>query len=280
MKKAKGFIRAIQEFMDSARGKTVLNYLYSWGAAIVILGTLFKLTHLAGANIMLFVGMGTEVLVFFFSAFERPYEVAEEEKREEAAEEALAMGGTYSGQPIIINGPVVTGTAAPVSETGATPAMESNIPMPAATQVTESNISAPATSAPAVATAMSSAPAPVVIGGGAVSAGMPVANVGEMDKATEEYVEQVRALNEALQRIAEQTEALGRNMQEMDTLSRNLTGVNAIYEIQLRSAGGQLDAIDKVNEQTKIMAGQVEELNKLYARMIEAMTTNMNRPQL
>lgn len=280
MKKAKGFIRAIQEFMDSARGKTVLNYLYSWGAAIVILGTLFKLTHLAGANIMLFVGMGTEVLVFFFSAFERPYEVAEEEKREEAAEEALAMGGTYSGQPIIINGPVVTGTAAPVSETGATPAMESNIPMPAATQVTESNISAPATSAPAVATAMPSTPAPVVIGGGAVSAGMPVANVGEMDKATEEYVEQVRALNEALQRIAEQTEALGRNMQEMDTLSRNLTGVNAIYEIQLRSAGGQLDAIDKVNEQTKIMAGQVEELNKLYARMIEAMTTNMNRPQL
>ena len=280
MKKAKGFIRAIQEFMDSARGKTVLNYLYSWGAAIVILGTLFKLTHLAGANIMLFVGMGTEVLVFFFSAFERPYEVAEEEKREEAAEEALAMGGTYSGQPIIINGPVVTGTAAPVSETGATPAMESNIPMPAVTQVTESNISAPATSAPAVATAMPSTPAPVVIGGGAVSAGMPVANVGEMDKATEEYVEQVRALNEALQRIAEQTEALGRNMQEMDTLSRNLTGVNAIYEIQLRSAGGQLDAIDKVNEQTKIMAGQVEELNKLYARMIEAMTTNMNRPQL
>ena len=45
MKKAKGFIRAIQEFMDSAKGKTTLNYLYSWGAAIVILGTLFKLTH-------------------------------------------------------------------------------------------------------------------------------------------------------------------------------------------------------------------------------------------
>ena len=81
MKKAKGFIRSIQAFMDSARGKTVLNYLYSWGAAIVILGTLFKLTHMAGANIMLFVGMGTEVIVFFFSAFERPYEVAEDENR-------------------------------------------------------------------------------------------------------------------------------------------------------------------------------------------------------
>ena len=61
------------------------------------------------------------------------------------------------------------------------------------------------------------------------------------------------------------------------SLSRNLTGVNAIYEIQLRNAGGQLNSIDQVNEQTKKMAQQVEELNNLYARMIEAMTTNTNR---
>ena len=239
MKKAKGIIRSIQAFMDSARGKTVLNYLYSWGAAIVILGTLFKLTHMAGANLMLFVGMGTEVLVFFFSAFERPYDVAEEEKREEEAEEALAH---TPGQPVIINGPIVTGGGS-YGEEGA----------------------------------------PVVIGtgSGVVQTGpvqVPdIENISEMDKVTEEYVEQVRALNEAIQRISQQTEALGRNLEEMDTLSRNLTGVNAIYEIQLRGASGQLNSIDQVNEQTKKMAQQVEELNGLYARMIEAMTTNTNR---
>ena len=227
--------------MDSARGKTILNYLYSWGAAIVILGTLFKLTHMAGANLMLFVGMGTEVLVFFFSAFERPYDVAEDEKREEAAEEALAR---VQGQPVIINGPIVTGSAASCEERDV---------------------------------------APVIIGGGGgviQSAPAQMANVGnisEMDKVTEEYVEQVKALNEAIQRISLQTEALGRNLEEMDTLSRNLTGVNAIYEIQLRNASGQLNSIDQVNEQTKKMAQQVEELNTLYARMIEAMTTNTNR---
>ena len=44
-----------------------MNYAYSWGAAIVIAGTLFKLTHLPGANLMLWIGMGTEVLVFFIS---------------------------------------------------------------------------------------------------------------------------------------------------------------------------------------------------------------------
>ena len=258
MKKAKNFIRAIQAFMDSARGKTILNYLYSWGAAVVILGTLFKLTHIAGANLMLFVGMGTEVLVFFFSGFERPYEVAEEEKREEAVN---------MGQPVIINGPIVAGGAVPAVGATATEA-----PQPVLTGEPIANVQ------PVIQTT------PVAIGGGMPIIGnMPtpnIENIDEMDKVTEEYVEQVRALNEAIQRIAKQSEALGRNMQEMETLGRNLTGMNALYEVQLRSAGGQLDSIDKVNEQTKKMADQVEELNNLYARMIEAMTTNMNRPQI
>ena len=48
----------MQKWMDSVPGQTFLNYAYSWGASIVILGALFKLTHLPGANIMLFVGMG------------------------------------------------------------------------------------------------------------------------------------------------------------------------------------------------------------------------------
>ena len=60
--------------MDSVTGQTFLNYAYSWGAAVVILGTLFKLTHIPGANMMLFIGMGTEVVVFFFSAFDRPFD--------------------------------------------------------------------------------------------------------------------------------------------------------------------------------------------------------------
>lgn len=246
MKKAKGFIRSIQAFMDSARGKTVLNYLYSWGAAIVILGTLFKLTHMAGANIMLFIGMGTEVIVFFISAFERPYEVAEEEKREEE-EDRYAT----SGQPIIINGNITTGTAGHNSEdnelyTSGYGNLQPSYPGGAPQQFNAASAE----------------------------------NVNEMDKVTEEYVEQVRALNEAIELVSKQTEALGQNLEELETLRRNLTGVNAIYEIQLRNASGQLDSLDHVNEQTRRMAEQVEELNALYARMIEAMTINTNRQQI
>ena len=242
--------------MDSARGKTIMNYFYSWGAAVVILGTLFKLTHLPGADIMLFVGMGTEVIVFLFSAFERPFEI-----EEESGSTVNTTGSTSgaAGQPIIINGPIMAGGA-------------------------------PATgSAPVTTDASATASAgPIVIGGGtpATTGGASIApvvapgNIEEMDKATEEYVEKVRELTEAIQRISQQSEALGRSMEEMDTLSRNLTGVNALYEVHLRSAGGQLNAIDQVNDQTKKMAQQIEELNNLYARMIEAMTSRIDRPQI
>lgn len=278
MKKAKGFIRSIQAFMDSARGKTVLNYLYSWGAAIVILGTLFKLTHMAGANIMLFVGMGTEVIVFFFSAFERPYEVAEEEKREETS-----TAHVPNGQPIIINGSIVTGTGVGNGTITGTQTNDDNT-----TSTDTGNVTIIDTGQHRAEeiehepyTPGYNNPQPSYIGGAPQQFNVASAEkVNEMDKVTEEYVEQVRALNEAIELISKQTEALGHNLEEMETLRRNLTGVNAIYEIQLRNASGQLDSLDHVNEQTKRMAEQVEELNALYARMIEAMTINTNRQQI
>ncbi|MDD2412077.1 MAG: gliding motility protein GldL [Bacteroidales bacterium] len=50
--------------------KNFMSKLYGWGASLVILGALFKIIHLPGANIMLILGMGTEAIIFFFSAFE------------------------------------------------------------------------------------------------------------------------------------------------------------------------------------------------------------------
>ena len=67
-------VTRLQHWMDSVPGQTFLNYAYSWGAAVVILGALFKLTHLPGGNLMLFLGMGTEAVVFFLAAFDRPFD--------------------------------------------------------------------------------------------------------------------------------------------------------------------------------------------------------------
>jgi len=54
--------------------KNFMAKLYGWGAAVVILGALFKIIHLPGADIMLILGLGTEAVIFFFSAFEKPHE--------------------------------------------------------------------------------------------------------------------------------------------------------------------------------------------------------------
>ena len=60
-------------YLASERGKRVLNFCYSWGASIVIIGALFKLLHLPYGNQILFVAMTVEALVFFISAFEKPF---------------------------------------------------------------------------------------------------------------------------------------------------------------------------------------------------------------
>ena len=261
MSKKRGLISSIQTFMDSPKGRTYTNYVYSWGAAVVILGTLFKLTHIAGANIMLFLGMGAEVVVFFFSAFERPFELAEEDRKEERAERRIEQGNAMGSAPIIIGG------GAPVSGG-----------MPVNGSVNVDAASAEAVAAPVVQNGGGGGT--IIIGGGGTIGGGSSADaelVSQMDDATREYVEKIRTLNEAIKRISEQTESLGRNMEEMDTLARNITGINALYEVQLRSASSQVGNIDLVNEETKKMAQQIKELNSMYARMLEAMTCNMNR---
>ncbi len=61
------------ELLKSKAYKKFMSKLYGIGASIVIVGALFKITHIKGADIMLFVGLLTEATIFFFSAFEPPY---------------------------------------------------------------------------------------------------------------------------------------------------------------------------------------------------------------
>lgn len=60
--------------VNSKRFKNFMAKLYGWGAAIVILGAMFKILHYPGADIMLVLGLTTEAVIFFFSAFEKPHE--------------------------------------------------------------------------------------------------------------------------------------------------------------------------------------------------------------
>ena len=237
-------IYRLQKWMDSVPGQTFLNYAYSWGASVVILGTLFKLTHLPGANFWLFLGMGTEVFVFFLSAFDRPFDktaigmdlpthLDEDEDKEEEVAGTVNMGTTVIG-----GAPASGATIEGGSAVGGT----------------------------------------IIIGGN-----MGAGSLEEQQKASNEladaqsnYVEELKKLTETLQKVSEQSARLTRDSEEMENLNRTLTGICKVYEMQLKGASQQIGTIDQINDQSRRMAQQIEQLNSIYARMIEAMTVNMN----
>ncbi|MBK7215487.1 MAG: gliding motility protein GldL [Bacteroidales bacterium] len=63
----------LASFVSGRAYKNFMSKVYGWGAALVIMGALFKINHYTGADIMLIIGLSTEALIFFFSAFEPPH---------------------------------------------------------------------------------------------------------------------------------------------------------------------------------------------------------------
>jgi gliding motility-associated protein GldL len=258
----------LQKWMDTVAGQTFLNYAYSWGASIVILGALFKLTHLPGANIMLFIGMGTEVFVFFISAFDRPFDKTADGRvmptrlteefletgqvnytsNEEAAaqHQAAYSGASVNPQPAAVVNPQPSASSEPAAAPSTSAAVVN--PQPAAATV---------------------APQPAYV------PQMSKEEAEAMNQAQGDYVEELKTLVETLKKVNDQSSRLTRDSEEMENLNRTLTGISKIYEMQLKGASKQIGTIDEINAQTRKMAEQIDQLNKIYARMIEAMTVNM-----
>ena len=249
----------LQKWMDSVAGQTFMNYAYSWGAAVVILGTLFKLTHLPGANIMLFIGMGTEVFVFFISAFDRPFDKTQD-GRELATDSQLAAEALAEDQGGAAEGTIIIGASV-------MPNVAGGQPIPAV-----ASVSAPASaSAPVSASAPASAPMSAMATAPTPAPAVTPETAQAMEEATTTYVDRLNELNELLLKVGAQTERITTDSEEMENLNRTLTGIARIYEMQLKSASQQINTQDEINEQTRKMAAQIAELNSIYARMIDAM---------
>ena len=266
----------LQKWLDSVPGQTFLNYAYSWGASIVILGTLFKLTHLPGANVMLYLGMGTEVIVFFISAFDRPFDKTaigkelpthlEDDEPAEAdadVENPLVTGMGQQPAPVQIvgggSGTVIIGGGGG----GVVSSSDEQSVMPESIGGAE-------------------AAQPVVAGGTGTSVTASPTWLQqqqqvspELEEATSNYVDELKKLTEMLSKVSDQSQRLTRDSEEMENLNRTLTGICKVYEMQLKGASAQIGTIDQINEQSRKMAEQIAELNRIYARMIEAMTANM-----
>ena len=267
----------LQKWMDSVPGQTFLNYAYSWGASIVILGTLFKLTHLPGANLMMFVGMGTEVIVFFLSAFDRPFDKTQDGRElsthydveGENGGETTASAAVHNVNAAVYNANLAASIANAAASNANPAAPNANA---AAYNINNVENAQSAQGAPV-------AGANIIIGGTSGAQTFDMGTTPEMASqladAQTGYLEELKRLTETLQKVSEQSVRLTRDSEEMENLNRTLTGICKVYEMQLKGASQQIGTIDQINEQSRRMAQHIEQLNSIYARMIEAMTVNM-----
>lgn len=288
----------IKSRKKSRFGQRFFNFAYSIGAAIVIWGALFKILHLPGGNILLSIGMGTEVLMFILTAFDRPAKEYEWEK---------VYPQLGEDRETLVDGE----DPEEIADEFESEALAEEAKQP---------LSNPG------------APGVVVLGGSpAISSGvMPTgsdlqAGAGVAD-ATVAYVDQLASITADLQRLHESTAALNTVSEtllesyraitensedinrsstgyvaQMADLNRNIQGLNTIYEIQLKSISSQLDSIDRVNRgikdirdmyeksaeqserycrETEKMARYMQQLNSVYEKMITAMTINMYNPMM
>ncbi|MDE5901001.1 MAG: gliding motility protein GldL [Muribaculaceae bacterium] len=283
MTKIKRYKNAIERFLSGEGGQRFFNFAYSIGAAIVIWGALFKILHLPGGNTLLCIGMGTEVLMFILTAFDRPAkeyhweevfpalnpDASPEEK--EAARNAMTASPAATGTVVIGNSGTTEATGA-----GLTPVSDRIAPL------------APGASATEVSDHY------------AAQVSALAEQMDQLRKSTEALNEVSRVLLDSYRAITENSADINRSstgyVQEMATLNRNIAGLNTIYEIQLKSVSSQLDSIDRVNrgikdirdmyeksaetsslycEETEKMARYMQQLNSVYEKMIHAMTLNM-----
>ena len=288
-------------------GQRLFNFAYSIGAAIVIWGALFKILHLPGGNTLLCIGMGTEVLMFILTAFDRPPKeyhwedvFPELDNKDSEATGRRAIGG---GGTVYVGGG--NGNAAYAGDAAAREA----VGLPAGIEISEDDRLALSESIQRMSTAAEQ-----------------LSKMAELTTATQDYLAQMAAISTQMEQLRQTTESLNAvsnvllesyraitensssitensrgYIDRMSDLNRNLGGLNTIYEIQLKSVSTQLESIDRVNrgikdirdmyeksasqsarycEETEKMARYMQQLNQVYEKMLHAMTINMYRPMM
>ncbi len=276
------------------------NYLYSIGASIVILGSLFKLLHLPGADLMLILGMGTEAFIFFVSAFDEPSkepnwenvypgiykqtltdeekaQIAERRAKQDAAlENAALTSGQSFGTEMPNGGTIVIGNA---NAAGAGNASG----VAGGTTVVVGGAVAGASRMPLVANG---------------NIGVTPEQADQVTEATRKYVERMTEISASLEKLLSTMQCAedgGVYAQQIGQLNRNIQSLNTIYEIQLKNLSSQLATIEDVNrgltnirslyesgqndsyrirQESDQLARNLQQLNEVYARMLQAMTAN------
>lgn len=303
-------------FLSSDMGKRILNFSYSWGASIVIIGAMFKLLHLPYGNQILFIAMTVEALVFFISAFEHPsneyhweevFPVLKSKNPMDRPDFAGAGASNLINSPENIEDDNVAGgininvaTAKKVGIVG---------DLGGASVLNNLDVSEEDTKKLSDSIKKLS------------GAAEQISKMAELTEATQKYLDQLSGMSENMERfshvtnsltnvsdtllnsyksITDNSDGINQNsrgyVQQMETLNRNISGLNTIYEIQLKSISSQIESIEHINgglnrirdmydgsvtdssvfrNETEKMTRQLSELNQVYSRLLQAMTVNM-----
>jgi uncharacterized protein YukE len=305
-------MNSLEAFLSSNSGKRLFNVFYSWGAAIVIIGAMFKIIHLPYANQILMMGMITEALVFFISGFDN------------------SSGDSVSaGSGIIVGGATFNGDVTETNTTETGKIQKGNGSSSGSIVIVGGggNIHA-SDSIPGLANTIPSGGGNIHASGSVVSGGIASATPNRMssdiDQKTsvktgnapeysqcisntaqnlEDFSNTIQSLNKASQKLLtaynQITETNG-FVDNLATLNQNVSGLNDVFNAQLHTITEQMSAIRYINdslnrmknlydgaigdsymfkEESAKMTKHIEALNNVYARLLQAMTTNNNPNQ-
>ena len=272
--------------------KNFMSKLYGWGAAVVIIGALFKINHWPGGTIMLIIGMGTETVIFFLSAFEPPHVefdwtlVYPQLAGMEDTESLNKLNGEDLDADSLISTPE---SSDPLTARLDKMLEDANI-TPDLIERLGSGMNNLAESAQAM-------------NGMAQAAASTNKFVNSLDGAAE-AVNNLRQATEAVNTLTtiyqETAQALTSGdasyADEMKKLAGSLASVNAMYEMQLQTSTSQLEATKEVEsriqnmmanfadsaegvlkykDQVDALTRKVAELNNVYGNMLAAMQTRL-----
>lgn len=287
----------INNIVRSKGYKTFMAYLYGWGAAVVIIGALFKIMHWPGANAMLIAGMGVEGVIFFLSAFEPPHKEWDWSLVYPELAGMIDEGGLNGNIEYDENGNPIEKSALAVSQDPLSAKLDK--------MLADANIT------PELIDRLGQGMQNLADSANAMN------NMANVTAATDKFVsnldgvagqagrllESMQGAPEAISTLStiyqETSQALNGEVsyvEEMKKMSASLSSINAMYEMQINNASSQMninkefeekmstmlanftnsaEGITKYKEQVDALTRKVAELNNVYGNMLAAMQTRI-----
>lgn len=217
--------------------------VYSVGAAIVIIGALFKIMHFPGAGVMLCVGMGTEALLFMIGCLDKPHEVYHWDKvfpqfRKNAEQSADVLGTM----------PAMSATPQVLSDEDAKK-LSDGVQSVAKTAEKLASLSDVVASVDALKKSMDTA---------SVETDKFIQSQSLLNTSSEKLASSYNGISDDMEKVVAQTKDY---LTRVEVVNKNLEAINGVYELQLNELRGQLEVVSSQNEGMKNMTSSIDNVN-------------------